>query len=68
MKRAAGAPADSAQDPVCGMTVAVGEARAAQWLSRHQGQVFYFCHPGCKQKFDQHPGRFLQKRSLPWEP
>jgi YHS domain-containing protein len=36
-------------DPVCGMTVV--PARAAG-TSERNGVRYYFCSPGCKQKFD----------------
>jgi len=35
-------------DPVCGMRV--DPARPAATLTR-DGQTFYFCHPGCKERF-----------------
>ena len=39
-------------DPVCGMQVDEENA-AAQ--STYEGQTFYFCSEGCKEKFDQNP-------------
>src|SRR5688572_30627318 len=44
-----------AKDPVCGMEI--DEAKAAG-KSEHDGQTFYFCSAGCKQKFDQDPHRY----------
>lgn len=44
-----------AKDPVCGMDVQ--EAQAAG-KSEHQGQTYYFCSAGCKQRFDQTPQQF----------
>jgi uncharacterized membrane protein YraQ (UPF0718 family)/YHS domain-containing protein len=38
-----------AKDPVCGMAV---DRRKAEHTSRVNGQVVYFCGPGCKSKFD----------------
>ena len=46
-----------AKDPVCHMDVEPAKA-AAQ--SRHQGQTYYFCAVGCKQKFDRDPEKYLQ--------
>jgi YHS domain-containing protein len=43
-------------DPVCKMEVNPASA-AAQ--SEFEGQSFYFCSTGCKQKFDQSPQRYL---------
>src|SRR5215203_5917237 len=36
-------------DPVCGMTVDPARAAGA---SERDGVRYYFCSPGCKQKFD----------------
>jgi len=48
-----------AVDPVCKMTVEPAKA-AAQ--SSYQGQMYYFCAVGCKQKFDREPEKYLQPR------
>jgi len=48
-------------DPVCGMMV--DPARATQ-RSEYQGRTIFFCCAGCKRKFDQDPGTFLE-RSAP---
>ena len=37
-------------DPVCQMDRGAGPSAAAQ--SKYQGQTYYFCAVGCKQKFD----------------
>ncbi|HEX7315513.1 MAG TPA: heavy metal translocating P-type ATPase [Pyrinomonadaceae bacterium] len=48
-------------DPVCGMTV--DPARAAG-TSERDGVRYYFCAPGCKQKFDDAaPGESIQQAS-----
>ena len=39
-------------DPVCGMKV--DPSRPAATLER-DGQTFYFCHPGCKERFENGP-------------
>jgi YHS domain-containing protein len=44
-----------AKDPVCGMQV--GEQQAAG-KTDYQGQTYYFCSAGCKQRFDQDPQRY----------
>lgn len=46
-------------DPVCGMTV---DDTKAAGTSAYQGKTFYFCAPGCKQKFDQDPARYAARR------
>jgi len=40
------------KDPVCGMTV---KPEQAAGQSQHNGQTYYFCSAGCKQKFEQNP-------------
>jgi xanthine dehydrogenase accessory factor len=53
-------PAETAIDPVCGMTVTVADAR---WSSAHDGETYYFCAPGCQNAFEKDPERFLQVTS-----
>ena len=43
-------------DPVCGMTVHEKEA-AGSFL--HAGTTYYFCSPGCQQKFQSNPNKFV---------
>jgi len=43
-------------DPVCGMTVDPAEAAGS---SAYRGQTYYFCHPGCLERFEAAPGAFL---------
>jgi xanthine dehydrogenase accessory factor len=51
------AVAPGARDPVCGMTVHdPGSAPRAE----HRGQVYYFCCPGCQQRFAVAPERYLE--------
>jgi xanthine dehydrogenase accessory factor len=37
-----------AVDPICGMTVEIATAR---WTYEHDGQMWYFCCPGCLEQF-----------------
>ena len=46
------------KDPVCGMTV---DPKKAVAESQHDGQTYYFCSQGCKQKFDKNPAQFKVK-------
>ena len=46
-------------DPVCGMKV---DANSAERSVGHQDQSYYFCGPGCRQKFEADPARYLQPR------
>lgn len=45
-----------AVDPVCGMTVAVADARLR---TVHDGLTYYFCSAGCLGSFELDPARFL---------
>jgi xanthine dehydrogenase accessory factor len=60
--QAQGAPAKEppreAQDPVCGMTVAVAGARHKQHVL---GVTYYFCCAGCLSTFLADPARYLPK-------
>jgi Cu+-exporting ATPase len=44
-------------DPVCGMTVQPATAPASHI---YQGHTYYFCNPGCRQKFLANPEKYLQ--------
>ena len=46
------------KDPVCGMTV---DPKKAVEESQLNGQTYYFCSQGCKQKFDKNPAQFKDK-------
>jgi len=50
------APRDLAIDPVCGMEV---EIAGAKHTFEHEGTTYYFCHPGCREKFAKNPAHFL---------
>ncbi len=47
---------EEAVDPVCGMTVAI---RAAPCSAQYGGTTYYFCHPGCKERFLRDPLAYL---------
>ena len=48
-----------ALDPVCGMTVEPATARGG--AVEHAGKTYYFCLPGCREKFAKDPEHWLQK-------
>ena len=48
------------RDPVCGMTVAPERAAARV---EHSGKTFYFCCPGCANKFRAEPDKFLNNNA-----
>jgi Cu+-exporting ATPase len=43
-------------DPVCGMHVVPEKARGS---AEYKGQKYYFCSPGCLQKFNADPEKYL---------
>lgn len=43
-------------DPVCKMEV---NTESAQWKLEYNGQMYYFCAPGCKASFEQDPEKYL---------
>jgi len=51
--------ADTATDPVCGMTVKKSEAKTT---FDYEGTTYYFCSAGCQDAFAKEPEKFLQKK------
>ena len=49
------------KDPVCGMTVDPARAKATH---EHAGKTYYFCCPGCKEKFKADPAKYLTAKPL----
>ena len=49
------------RDPVCGMIVLPGKAFAAS----HEGETVYFCSESCRDKFQEHPKRYLAAVASP---
>jgi P-type Cu+ transporter len=47
------------KDPVCGMMI---DEKTAAATSEYQGRTIYFCAAICKTKFDQDPGRYMDKK------
>ncbi len=50
-----------ATDPVCGMTVDPQTALSTSW----NGERYFFCAPGCKQRFEADPGRYAVESATP---
>jgi Cu+-exporting ATPase len=48
-----------AKDVVCGMEV--DEQRAARKIE-YEGRSYYFCSPGCQQRFEADPARYSDPR------
>ena len=62
---AAGVQGMPLTDPVCGMTVDEGKAKAAKRVSEYQGKTYGFCSDGCKKRFDADPAKYLAKAKAP---
>jgi Cu+-exporting ATPase len=54
---------NSATDPVCGMTVIVGEAPGGS--AEHRGVTSWFCNPRCRARFVAEPEKFLAPKPAP---
>ena len=52
----------TATDPVCGMSV---ERAGAQHVVELEGSAYYFCHAGCKAKFEADPAHYLNGGARP---
>ena len=44
-------------DPVCGMDVTPGDAAGGS--AEHAGTTYWFCNPGCRERFIADPARYL---------
>ncbi len=45
-------------DPICGMEVDEEKAVA---IYEYEGETYYFCAVGCKDKFAQNPEKFVKE-------
>jgi len=52
-------------DPVCGMEV---DESTAKYVSEHNGEMYYFCAPGCKHTFEDDPESFVGPNRRPYIP
>lgn len=50
------------KDPVCGMDV---NPATAKHRHEHDGETYFFCSGGCKEKFAADPVKYLEKREAP---
>ncbi len=53
------------EDPVCGMTVDVEEARRKGLVQTHEGREYAFCGKGCFLEFRDDPEPFLRSDYTP---
>ena len=51
------AAAATVTDPVCGMDVTPGHAAGGS--AEHAGTTYWFCNPGCRERFVADPARYL---------
>jgi xanthine dehydrogenase accessory factor len=49
-------PSGIAIDPVCDMEVDIATAK---YMSEYEGQIYYFCAPGCKRSFEKDPLAYI---------
>ena len=56
----------SVTDPVCGMDVTPGDAAGGR--AEHAGTTYWFCNPGCRERFVADPARYLGPRPGPVAP
>jgi P-type Cu+ transporter len=50
--------ANTAIDPVCGMSV---DKNNAAGQAAYKGTTYYFCSTECKTKFQQHPEQYVKQ-------
>lgn len=48
-------------DPVCGMTIVKSEAKAT---FEYQGETYYFCSTGCRDRFAKEPEKYLAQAKV----
>jgi YHS domain-containing protein len=53
-------PLDQVTDPVCGKTLNAAVAKTAVY----QSQVYYFCSPNCREKFEVAPKSYTKLESV----
>ena len=58
---AAGIYGASSRDPVCGMEIDEGKAKAAGHRREYRGKTYYFCSDQCERDFDGSPDRYAGK-------
>jgi YHS domain-containing protein len=52
-------------DPVCGMTVELADAQAADLVAEHEGKTYAFCGRGCLLDFKDDPATYLDPSHTP---
>jgi YHS domain-containing protein len=57
--------ANTATEPVSGMTVDPDKARPAGLVTEHDGKTYYFCGKGCLLEFRDDPEHYLDPSYVP---
>jgi len=52
---------ETATDPVCGMNV--DKKNPPGGSVEYKGEKYFFCYPGCREKFESDPELYLKKSS-----
>ena len=47
--------------PVCGMSV---DPERTMWKAEYDGETYYFCSEGCREKFLKKPKKYLKPRPV----
>lgn len=55
-------------DPVCGMDVDQGKAKAAGRVALYDGRIYYFCSNDCKKRFESSPAKYAAAPDHPAPP
>jgi Cu+-exporting ATPase len=55
-------PAESTQDPVCGMSIDREKSMASGQKEAYRGQTYYFCSDKCHKQFVQDPAKYVDTR------
>jgi membrane fusion protein, copper/silver efflux system len=58
MRTAAAGIVEAETDPVCGMAVDQGKAKAAGRTVSYHDQIHYFCSDNCRKQFEANPARY----------
>jgi membrane fusion protein, copper/silver efflux system len=57
---ASGIIGKAGRDPVCGMNIDEGRAKAEGNMRQYRDQTFFFCSPQCRDEFGKDPQRYLK--------
>ena len=61
---AAGMFGEVSRDPVCGLNVDAGKAKAAGLVSTFNHKTYSFCSEACQNHFEKNPGRYAEPKTI----